>query len=547
MKQNINVKSKINAEKAINEVSLTVEDVLKLKAFKRHKVIAGVNGLKNKCYHMVTLETPEGINWGGGGEFLLTAGFAFLNNEQYKKTMIRDAYNRGFSAIGIKENRYFGDISEKIIKEADEFNIPLVIIPCDLKYTDAISGFYDFLFYKKNEYILNQNTLYKKLLNLSFKDKDLDEVLNTISMISNSNAFLFDEDFRLKGQSVIDTESYKCVLEYFPFNPDGKEIIGGGDEKKININLGGAFASRYPIIRNNKTVAHVYIIKKYEIGTLEQKPIEYGVSIISLKLERKWMVDVSQSRFNKTLVEMMLNNKDLPSEFYTNVERNLGWSADGVFVCFCIRVSQNQDEDYLNTHKYVFNVLDESFGINNYLTTERSDEVFVFLKIQSNAYFHDIVTELGKGIGTLRERLSISVGVSGRYNSLKDIERLYDEAYLAALFSEDDIIHYTSLNTMKLLYPLKDDDEIANYYSRTIEKLEKYDYSHNANLLETLEVYFRYNMNKKLVAEKLFIHVETLRYRLARIEEITGFSVNDAEGSFSLQMGLKLKRILRVR
>lgn len=98
-----------------------------------------------------------------------------------------------------------------------------------------------------------------------------------------------------------------------------------------------------------------------------------------------------------------------------------------------------------------------------------------------------------------------------------------------------------------MLYPLKDDNEIHQYYRRTIKKLEKYDEECSSNLIETLETYFKCNLKKTLAAQKLYIHVETLRYRLNRIEEITGYSLDDSEGIFALQMGLKLKKLIKIK
>jgi purine catabolism regulator len=141
----------------------------------------------------------------------------------------------------------------------------------------------------------------------------------------------------------------------------------------------------------------------------------------------------------------------------------------------------------------------------------------------------------------------VSIGVSTPYKDIKNIAQLRDESYLASLFTKRGIIYYKSLDTIKLLYPLKDDKEIQEYYSRTIKKLEDYDEINNSNLIKTLETYFRYNLRKGVVSEKLFIHVETLRYRLNKIEEITGYSINDSEGLFALQMGVKLRSLLKLR
>lgn len=117
---------------------------------------------------------------------------------------------------------------------------------------------------------------------------------------------------------------------------------------------------------------------------------------------------------------------------------------------------------------------------------------------------------------------------------------------MAILFSNKDIVYYRSLDIIRLLYPLKDGSEIQEYYTSTIKKIEKYDEVNGTSLMDTLEVFFRYDNKKTVVASKLFIHVETLRYRLNRIEEITGYSLDTSEGIFALQMGLKLKKLIKL-
>ena len=167
------------------EDSLSIEEILNLPAFEGYKLLAGNLGLKNRCKHITILETPNGISWLEGGEFLLTTGYAFLHNEQYKKTMLIDAKRKGVSAIAIKENRYFGEINYELIQQANEFGIPLIQIPYKAVYTRIISSFYDMLFYKENEYILKLNDIYEKLLNLSFENKDIDGIIYSLSTLSD--------------------------------------------------------------------------------------------------------------------------------------------------------------------------------------------------------------------------------------------------------------------------------------------------------------------------------------------------------------------------
>lgn len=529
------------------EDSLSIEEILNLPAFEGYKLLAGNSGLKNRCKHITILETPTGISWLEGGEFLLTTGYAFLHNEQYKKTMLIDAKRKGVSAIAIKENRYFGEISYELIQHANEFGIPLIQIPYKAVYTRIISSFYDMLFYRKNEYILKLNDIYEKLLNLSFENKDINGIIYSLSNLSNANVFLFDEQLNIISSNIINEDIYNKLSEFEPFNKDGVHILKNTRCYLVNYEINDLFISIYPIVRDEKKIAYLYIVSDVELDKLMQTSIEYGISILSMKLERDSAARFAQTRFNKTLVEIILNNKELPDEFYQNIERDLGWDHEGYVVGLCMRIYLTKDQNFEESKHDIYNILDNLIH-SNYLSTDKKSDVFVFIKIDSEDYLENIINNLHNYLKDYEEKFKISLGVSNPYSGIKNIEKLYNEAYLAVLFSnqDQDTIFFNTLDTIKLLYPLKDDKEIQNYYDRTIKKLERYDEDHGTNLMETLETYLKYNLKKTTVANKLFIHVETLRYRLNRIEEITGYSLNNSEGLFALQMGIKLKRLIKI-
>lgn len=530
-----------------DEHSLTVEESLNLPAFKGFKVLGGSAGLQNRCKHITILETPEGIGWLTGGEFLLTAGYAFKDREDKKNSMILDAYHRKVSAIAVKKNRYFGEISTELIDDANRYSIPLIEIPHNVVYTETISSFYNMLFYRKNEYILNLNNIYSKLLDLSFENKDVNGIIYSLSNLSNANVFLFDRYLNPITCNIIDSSSYDKISCKAPFNKKGTPAIKKIKSFCINKEAEGVYVSVYPIIRDNKPLAYVYIVSSFKLDKLAQSSIEYGISIVSMKLDIDQARSFSQARLNKTLIEIMLNNKELPEEFYENVEKDLGWDREGCIVGICIKIYMKKGSCVDECKNSVFSVLNNAIEKGNYLSKDKKNEVFVFTNIEAGYHLEEVVSKILKGLQVYNDIYQVAMGVSNAYKSINHIEEMYNEAHLAALFSNHDSIYFSSLDTIKLLYPLKDDNGVHEYYNRTIRRLERYDEEHSTNLLETLECYFRYNLNRKAVASKLFIHVETLRYRLNRIEEITGCSLNETEGIFALQMGLKLKKLIKIK
>ena len=64
-------------------------------------------------------------------------------------------------------------------------------------------------------------------------------------------------------------------------------------------------------------------------------------------------------------------------------------------------------------------------------------------------------------------------------------------------------------------------------------------------LLETLVTFFDQNSSVEAAARTLFVHANTVRYRLRRIQEVTGYSPTDARDAYALRLALTLGRLLR--
>lgn len=68
--------------------------------------------------------------------------------------------------------------------------------------------------------------------------------------------------------------------------------------------------------------------------------------------------------------------------------------------------------------------------------------------------------------------------------------------------------------------------------------------AHSGDLVETLEAYWASGTSIEATARRLFIHANTVRYRLGRIEDITGYSPADPRGGYVLRLAGTLGRLL---
>lgn len=85
-------------------------------------------------------------------------------------------------------------------------------------------------------------------------------------------------------------------------------------------------------------------------------------------------------------------------------------------------------------------------------------------------------------------------------------------------------------------YQLTRPGPARDYLSSVLDSLEAY-----PELLTTLEVHMATNMQRSRSARKLYVHTNTVDYRLKRIGQITGFDPNDVTGLCYLRAALLIR------
>jgi DNA-binding PucR family transcriptional regulator len=75
-------------------------------------------------------------------------------------------------------------------------------------------------------------------------------------------------------------------------------------------------------------------------------------------------------------------------------------------------------------------------------------------------------------------------------------------------------------------------------FRELIGRLEAYDREHNSDLVRTLRVFFAANANTSEAADRLYLHRNSLPYRLTRVQNLTGLDLKDPRARLALQLGL---------
>jgi PucR C-terminal helix-turn-helix domain/GAF domain/GGDEF-like domain len=163
----------------------------------------------------------------------------------------------------------------------------------------------------------------------------------------------------------------------------------------------------------------------------------------------------------------------------------------------------------------------------------------------------ETVDQLVRSCDELAREHELNLGLSSAGRGAANGRRLMREAADAArigrsLAAGGGAIAYEELGAYRYLVHLEFDEAPHDRYGQAVEALLEYDSRRGAQLVETLERFLGSRSSVAASARALYIHPNTVRQRLDRIEQITGLNLHTAD-LLSLELALKVARLHRVR
>lgn len=135
----------------------------------------------------------------------------------------------------------------------------------------------------------------------------------------------------------------------------------------------------------------------------------------------------------------------------------------------------------------------------------------------------------------------LSVALGGLCTKIADYPLLFSQAKKALALNKatphpTPIIFADNLGSLGLLYELRDHKALASFVQEELGPLIAYEEKYHSGFLETLQVFLETGGAFKETAALLHTHVNTIRYRLQRIEEILEVNLKEAKKRFELQL-----------
>lgn len=232
----------------------------------------------------------------------------------------------------------------------------------------------------------------------------------------------------------------------------------------------------------------------------------------------------------------------LPGDIYLK-SHELHFDSDVSRVCMLIKITDKNDVSAYEVLQNLFPDKNKDFIININET-----DIALVKEIKPNIDSHDIDKLAGSIVDTLSSEFytHCMVGIGTVVDSIKDLARSFKEAQVAlevgkVFDTETTIVSYNNLGIARLIYQLP--TTLCDMFLKEVFKRGSID-SLDHETLFTIQRFFENNLNVSETSRKLFVHRNTLVYRLEKIKKITGLDLREFEDAIVFKVALMVKKYL---
>ena len=246
-----------------------------------------------------------------------------------------------------------------------------------------------------------------------------------------------------------------------------------------------------------------------------------------------------------TFVKNIIMDNILPGDIYIRA-KELHFATDAPRAVFLIRQVGHSDVSTVDVLSGMF-----PDKMQDFVLSINEMDVAVVKQIAPNITSEELEKIAVSMEDTLKNELRIKtvVGIGTVAEHLRELADSYKEAQTAievgkVFDTEKSIMHYENLGIGRLIYQLP--TTLCEIFLSEVFKKNSID-SLDQETLFTINKFFENNLNVSETSRKLFVHRNTLVYRLEKIKKLTGLDLRQFDHAIVFKVALMVRKYLTSR
>lgn len=538
-----------------------------------HWITGNKSGL-NEITCVNIMDNPDTIRWFKGGELVLSTGYLMKEDSTLRKNLIRELHAKGCAGLGIKLKRYFDVLPDEMIEQANELNFPIIQIPYESTMAEISKLIYNNIFQTEMSEQEKITQMYRDLNSMVMREHGLSDTLKTIInwvkypvILTNNKLELIEyeapEDFNIPLSNFLHLDFATPILPSSfinNINEDYNKRHFVLSTIKLESQSSQVDLIIFPITEEKSLKGFCcYLDLNSTFSSSDYNFAFNANSIMSIELMKYDFRLQRQKDTKNDFLQSILTNSMTQQELISLCEFH-GFNYQCHRICSVIRLDNyigktfDQRKSIENQLQSIIRTVLSAHRLNTFKINYNNNIVIYFfflLKSKTSTAMIDETTQCIKRITDELNAAGINCasGIGKITTGIQTIGNNFSQALSALrvgadLHKSQTVFSYHDDAIYHLLLSNFTKEQLMEIYTETIEPLVTFDKENNLDWIDTLKEYFSSGFNITEAAKQLYIHRNTMNYRMEKIRELLNTDLKNTNECLMLQLGLIAMELL---
>ena len=458
--------------------------------------------------HVSELEDPT--PWLQGGEVILTTGLGIGSTPAAHRAYVQRLSDAGLTGLGFGLGFTHDKTPRALINAASRTGFPLFEVPypvpfiaiTEAVFTRVVAEQYDSL----QRAVDAEHTLTRAVMDGS----GLEGIAASLAEVTAGWALLLD----LHGLPVASTGRAAAVRagrvwdELRTRRPEGTSF-------SVTLVDRGHHIWVQPVGAQGRVEAFLAVGKPEQPSQLDRIVAGHALSLFAIELAKTRAVADAQRRLLGGLFDELVAGSLTEADVARGLARS-GFDHEAQVVVVSIEAVDAEIEPATLTDVVAD---DRSRRGGGFLVSAHDSGVHLLLPAQPAPELEALIASIGERLGaTMRAGSGSPVPPADTDRSLREARYALQVCRLEGWTHAG----FADLGTYRLLLSMTDPDALRAFADSMLTPLDEYDRDHMGELTASLRAFLEHNARWEVAASELFVHRHTLRYRMRKVEDLTG-------------------------
>ncbi|MEK3882248.1 PucR family transcriptional regulator ligand-binding domain-containing protein [Paenibacillus sp. PL2-23] len=549
---------------------MLMKDLLQIPVLQNARIAAGAEGLSRSVNTVNMMDAPDIIHYLKPNELLLTTAFAMKDQPETLHSLVAQMAEAGCAGLAIKTKRFLEEIPQSVIEAANRLQFPLLELSLDYSLGEVLNGALSSILQNKTNELSYALDTHHTFFNLILNGEGLSEIVDKLSQLIACPIVILSAKLELLSLSSTHRPSIQLLNRWIAEHAASKLAMEAGSYPI----QGGQSAAGHkhvrlqPIPTPQRPGYILAFMNEENIRTHHALALEQAANVLGFELLKAQAVKDRARRFKiEFFTELVQGELTSEQEIIHRGKQHGLFSADSMLCVVCGRDGDEQAAEAEQDQGTMERRARETDHLYHALTKEFAKLGAPFVMFTLKDKFITLLSAkelLGSSPeGKLRmsqqlmaisekmaasEEIGLSFGIGSPFSKLVDIPIAYKqamEAYrLGRGHSKQRFVQYYHTKEFADLLRLIPPDDLQEFLQETFETWSGIDESEQREWRRTLRVFYDNHCHIGETAKGLYLHRNTVLYRLNRIEQLTGVQVRNPADSLRMRIALMIKDLV---